>query len=282
MNNKNKTIWEELARLAAITSVVALIICVLLYIYMYNQKPQENSSWFGVYTLLLSVISNFIPILSIYLGSYFIFYRIKNIKQLHDTEDLSSLIAHKVNSLISEKDLSISPSEISCYEEFNKIPWDNLLSTSSSLDICVHYLDTWVNTHSELIKKLFDRGGKVRIILPNYNQYSVVKVIKQRFPEYTEDQIKTKISNTISKLETVLNKSTHKNACLEAYLMSDMMWFCAFRVDRRVLILSPYEHIREMKIGSPAILFQLGTYSLVQSWIEKELSGMIEHSISVF
>src|SRR5205085_1399077 len=75
------------------------------------------------------------------------------------------------------------------YQTFADVPWDDLIKECSTVDICVHYFDTWIGDHSEELKNLFNRGGHVRIILPDYSNRRLVSSVKERFPEYSTEQI---------------------------------------------------------------------------------------------
>lgn len=276
---RESNLWNELYFFQFIGASVVIVLLVAIYFIITFTNPNEGSNWAVARLLALSVIANLIPIFVLFTGSYALFRRIQTLRSERDTENLASKISSEIRTTIQKESFTASSPNSTYYEEFKDVPWHELLSTCSTLDICVHYFDTWINEQSDLIEQLFNRGGAVRIILPNHNKDDVVQIIKQRFPEYSANDIKTKISNTHRKLALLLKKSTHKNARVETYYINDMTWYTAIRFDRRVLVLSVYEHMREMRIGSPAIMISLGKSEKTQQWIEKEFLGLIDKSV---
>ena len=105
--------------------------------------------------------------------------------------------------------------------------------------------------------------------------------VKERFPEYSTEQIDAKIRNTIGKFEILRTNSTHKLAGFQAFLLGRTIWFAAVRFDQRMLALSVYEHAREMRISSPAVVIQLSAFPETRTWIEREFNDLTERSILV-
>jgi hypothetical protein len=164
------------------------------------------------------------------------------------------------------------------YHRFNGLPWQELISSSSQIDIVVHYFDTWIHNWVEPLKQLFARGGKVRLILPNYKNGALVEQISSRFPEYTTSQVRDKIENTFRKLVLLKDKSNHPNASVEVHYVDSMVWYCGMRFDRNKVVLSPFEHNREVSVSAPATLVSLDEQQEIHTWFEGELTKLIREA----
>jgi hypothetical protein len=272
---REKQLLSELDRLAFIASGIAIAILASLYFVVGLQVQSANPFLLVAREFVLAIITDLIPILIIFLISYTLFRRIQTIKAEQQTSDLAVQIAQEIRATLSRDFLVGSPPDSAYYEEFDHVPWDDLIRTSSTMDICVHYFDTWINLHTKSLQDFFDHGGRVRIILPNPKNETLVGVIKQRFPEYDEEQVRTKIAYTHNRLALILEKATHRDARLETYYIDEFILYCGVRFDRRVLVLSPFEHIREMKVAAPATMISLGKFESSQRWFEKEFSGLM-------
>lgn len=251
----------------------------LLYFIIGLQTQPPNALLLVAREFALAIITNLIPILIIFLISYTLFRRIQIIKAEQETSDLALRIAQELRATLSKDFLVGSPPDSAYYEEFDHVPWDDFIRTSSTIDICVHYFDTWISSHTRALMDFFNHGGRIRIVLPNPKNESLVRIIKQRFPEYDEEQVKTKIAYTSSRVALILEQATHKDARVETYYLDDFILYCGVRFDRRVLVLSPFEHLREMRVAAPAMILSLGKYEASQRWFEKEFFGLMSKSV---
>jgi hypothetical protein len=129
---------------------------------------------------------------------------------------------------------------------------------------------------------MLDRGGTIRIILPNYKNEHIVEEIKESFPELSEGLVKEKIKSTHARLSQLFKDSKRRDARIEVYYVDEMLLHCNIRIDRRVLVLSIYEHIRKMRVEAPAIVVSLERYKDSQEWFDKEFSGLIDKSVSKY
>lgn len=231
-------------------------------------------------SFFMGLLVNLIPVFLLFLGSYLIIRRIQQIRTEEENDTLTRAIVQAVHDDLSGIQLgAVSNHSAVIYEKFGDVPWRSLLSTCSSLDIVVHYFDTWINTYSDDLKTLLDRGGTIRIILPNFANGDLLNQIAKRFPEYDVEQVRKKIENTYDKLNLIQTDSTHKRATVEAYYVDLMIWYCGIRFDRRDLILSPYEHSRKVRVASPATHILLNQHLALQDWFERDFEYLREKSI---
>lgn len=279
-HNHTEQLLGQFDRLAYLGALVLIILLVGLYFWVAAFNPSANSALEYAQKLALGLIPNLIPILLLFVLSYALFRKIQQIKSEQETDSLANKISSEVNKSLLAGHIT-GDEDVKFYDEFGQVPWSKLLSTCSTLDICVHYFDTWItgDTH-RLLSQLFDRGGVVRIILPNFANQPLVALINQRFPEYPEDMLRSKIENTQKKLSIILKESSNKNARLETYFVDDMIFYCGLRFDRRILVLSFCEHIRKMRIDSPAVAIMLSKRSDTQRWFEKEFVGLMDKAVS--
>ena len=272
-SSNNSRIWKEIDRLYAWISIGIILVLALIYFIVYSFVPESFAR-----SLALNVISDLIPVFIVFVGAYWFLRRIQQFRSQEEITRLSDSISVKVAQSLAQRLLHNS-SEVVYYEEFYKVPWNDLLNTCSALDIIVHYYDTWINTNARSLQSVLDRGGTIRVILPNYENKELLSWIQKRFPEYSPDLLRKKISNTEEKLKLLVRNSTNKHARLEVYYVDHMIWYAALRFDRRYLILSPYEHSRQMRLSAPAILVSLSSFEIAQNWFEKEFQGLIELSV---
>ena len=185
-------------------------------------------------------------------------------KDGHMDNPVQEFLANQMNS-----------KHVTVFEDYNAINWQVLFSNCTKLDICVHYFDTFIRNHRDLFASIFQRGGSIRIILPNYNNSEVVKRILRRFPEYQLSEIKTKIKQTKYKIETIKEEVGNPKSKFEAFFTNEIGYYCGLKFNKDKLVLSFYDHIRDkQKIESPTILVQLQKNKKIGKWFEKEFNGL--------
>ena len=213
----------------------------------------------------------------LFIASYVVLRRIQEIKAEEDRHELASAISESVTT--SLQPLLGKLGTTTTYDRFNELPWQDLISSSSQIHIVVHYLDTWMHNWAEPLKQLFARGRQVRQILPTFENAALVEQVSNRFPEYSSSQVRDKIESTFRKLVLLKDKSNHLTASVEVYYVDFMVWYCGIRFDYSELVLSPFEHNREVCVSAPATLVSLDEYQGIHTWLEGELSKLVRDAL---
>jgi len=265
IQDSSKEIMRQYDKLSLITAIILMVLMSVVYFIVDIYLVEEWA------TFIKSLILNLIPILITFFISYAVFRKVLSIKQKQNIDEISmgikSELIPELKELIIKSDGDGRPQ----LHDFNEIDWKQILSNGLRVDIFVHYFDTWVRNNSEILQKILDRGGKIRCIIPDYEDESLVKQVKRRFPEYEEPLIKAKIEGTKEKLLLLKNDTSHKEASLEVYLTDELGYYCGIRVNDNLLSLSLYDHVREKRrIESPTFLIDLSKNEKVSLWFEKE------------
>src|SRR5271166_4562270 len=260
-----KGIFKEIDRYYFLIACVGSFVLVVIYFVIDSWAAQK------IRDLLNPLIVNLTTMLIAFAIVYAIFRRAQEIRSEAGKAEL-------VEEIVNALRLSLPPytkSALICYDVFDHIPWQQLFSNCARIDIVVHYFDTWINSNFSLLQDFFNRGGTVRLVIPNFKNTSLVHTIKQRFPESTEDQIVTKIRQTPDRFEKILQNSKRRDANLEVCHIDDMILYCGIRFDDRVLVLSMYEHVRELRVSNPGFVIPLDQYPQTREWFDKEFSGLL-------
>lgn len=170
--------------------------------------------------------------------------------------------------------------EIELFSNFNSVPWQEYFKNCKSLDIYVHYFDTFIRSHQDFFKSIFLKGGIVRLILPNYQNNEIVSRIKRRFPEYTVEEIAMKIKHTKHKIASIKKLVKNTNCKFQCIFTDELGYYCGLKFNNDKLIISLYDHIREkQKIESPTILLRLNRRSKSGEWFDKEFNKLFKQGV---
>lgn len=59
--------------------------------------------------------------------------------------------------------------------------WRSLINESNRLTIAVSFAKTWRENNRDALKAMSDRGGKIKVILPNYRDENIMNELDRRF-----------------------------------------------------------------------------------------------------
>ena len=262
--------------------IAFLLFIILLIVNTFIAEPNYDSFWSRVLASLNNTIPSLIAALIAFMAIYYFLHR-KGLTPIRSTklinqDELSNSI---VSGIIEEMSSRERQRGVKFFDQFYSLQWDNLLPSCSRLDICVHYFDNWVSQNRRPLLDFIEKGGTIRIVLPNFKNEEVVRQINSRFEEdSTEQRIAEKINNTKSRLE-VLQRESNRTNILEVYFTDHMIWYCGIRLDNRVLILSPFEHRRNMRVEAPVVIIQLDENREIREWFDKEFSWLIQNSTTL-
>lgn len=165
-------------------------------------------------------------------------------------------------------------------ENLNDLDLSKISGSCVNLDIHTHDLELFIRVHRKLIKDIFHRNGIIRVVLPNYDNDSVLQVILRRFPEYTHDEIKTIIKQTQGKLDILRNYGKgKKQGKLRCFYVSEVGYYSGMKFDNHTLVMTFYNHVREdSKSEAPTLMFDLGRNPEIGDWFDKEFKGLMKRS----
>lgn len=269
---------KSIRQINILTIVISVVVILLLTILFFIFGTIENKD---LSEFLRSLIVNLIPVIITFLILYFLFRKINDIKVNQQNFVLANLISDMIFEKISNSQTEIIKQESKVeLLNFIDVNWTQLIDKSVRLDIKVHYFNTWIRKHRDLFLSIFNRGGTIRLLLPNQKNDNLVSLITLRFPEYSKQQIIERIQGTIDQFVGILDDSSNKRAKLEVYIVDELGYYSGIRIDNQILVLSEYEHIRVLRrIESPGFIIKLKYYPDVDKWFEKEFSGLMGRAV---
>lgn len=274
MSNKTtKEALEQYDRLLLLTSLILTLLLALIYYFadsLFKKAGDETIAF------AKNLIVEFFPVGVTFIISYYIF---RKVQELKDKQMMSDLTNGIVDNLLPKIINSVTVSPNYQLVEFSKINWEELLYQALSVDIIVHYFDTWIRNNDKLLEDIFSKNGTIRIIVPNGENKLLVKAIKARFPEYDEKLVKSKIHGTKEKL--LMIKKRVRNGKLEIYETNELGYYCGVRIDEKYLVFSGYDHVRNnMRIEAPTFVIRLDEQENMNKWFSKEFEGIKKENYS--
>ncbi len=162
--------------------------------------------------------------------------------------------------------------------DFNSFDWKTLMKTSKRIRISVHYLDSWIDTHSTDIKDFFVKGGLMEYHTPNPNNIVLIQAIASRFPKLDHDKLKMKIESSIEKLKELATEAgKDADVVLKSKYLEHVPWTCIMIFDDLVVI-SPYEHFVKVGVRSPVIPLNIKESTVLNEWVDREFSVVVYKS----
>jgi hypothetical protein len=200
------------------------------------------------------------------------------LKPIDDFE--SNAVAQKVSdAIIAKVATALRESQTITYPRWNRVDWSTLLGTAQSLEFAVSYMDTWVANNHELLLGILERGGSITAYLPTPTDAGAERV-RERFPEYDSTLIKSKISGTGRKLHGLLTQAANASARVEVCYTDVFIMHCLMMIDKKLVVLSPFDHFRRLHIEGPAWVMEIESYPEIGKWAEKEFAGFKSQSQS--
>jgi hypothetical protein len=252
------------------TSLILTALLILIYYFadiIFRKAGQTTIDF------VQNIIVEFLPIGATFIISYFIFRKVQELKEKEAVSDLAIEVSETLLPAI--KTYVTQANQNYQLIEFTKINWEELLSAALKIDIIVHYFDTWIRNNDKLLEDIFSRNGTIRILVPNEENKSLVKTIKNRFPEYEEKIVKAKIHGTKEKLSMIKNRVN--KGTLEIYESDELGYYCGIKVDEKYLVYSSYDHIRNnMRIEAPTFIIRIDKEVNINNWFSKEFDGLVK------
>jgi hypothetical protein len=164
------------------------------------------------------------------------------------------------------------------YPNWRDFNWKEQLVHANEIEIIVSYWPKWVSNYIDELVEVFDRNGRISIVLPSPHNEEAVKGTQKMFPEHTLESTKREIEKTAAALLLAFDKSNSPRKRLDVFFFSGRLNYAAVRFDRQRLYYGFYEHFRELRISSSACLLDLSNSQVLADFWEKEFTGFAEHS----
>ncbi|WP_146022226.1 hypothetical protein [Streptomyces sp. CB02959] len=249
---------QGLLVLLALAVIAGLI---SLQVILYGAK---KDSW---KLLIPGMLASLVAVLIVYVVSKTILRSTQAFLSNEAIEDLSGRIVSSV-----ERAAVARQGAYALMYKWYEIPWRDLLAGASQVDVVASYMDTWVNHVSNSLRAAFDHGCVVRMYLPLIGS-DAARRVSERFPEYDSEGIKSKIRNTPAKMQTLRGDPSSRKGKLEVWSTRTFCMWCLVLIDRRWLIVDPFDHFRRGAIEGPGFVIDLEQNPEWLAWADKELSG---------
>jgi hypothetical protein len=103
VSNRERELWQQFDQLSFWVSAVAMILLAGAYYLISLTTPDPNSFWDIAKSFSLNVITNLIPVILLFIGSYALLKRIQKLRTEHETEELAEKISIMVASAIKDQ-----------------------------------------------------------------------------------------------------------------------------------------------------------------------------------
>jgi len=241
----------------AIIFVIAVIAIGSLFVWLGSQNN------FILYVWLKLILQNFGAIL-IATGLLTIFWDVR-IKRAFLDEVLEKVGVAKEIELAGITNIN---------RMFYSVNWDELFENASKLDLFFAYARTWKNSNIERIKKIAqDKDSRIRVILPDYSDKTILKELTHRFRS-NEEELISSIKETESFFIDL--KSRYCKSEISIWLLSTVPYFSYYRFDNKIII-TLYSHRRESTpVNVPVIICKSG--GTFFDYFYEEFNSMINNS----
>ncbi len=165
------------------------------------------------------------------------------------------------------------------YSRHEDVDWSAAIRDARQVDIVVHYYSRWVREQSEAFTALFQRGGKVRLVMADPHIAGTLEDVRRYFfPRLTAQQLTDKILETDTRLEEALDASGSQKAVLETWYFPEPLHYSFVLVDQRRLFLSVFEQDRGPVIRSSVFELDLFLDGALDDYWQHILQRFFERS----
>lgn len=256
MKNTTKTkLW------AAIWIVIGLVFLIIPFgidsLLVSIEQPEKSNTTF---IIILKNIFSSLAIIAFFSGAWEILSKKSFAKEVLE---LSNVSANYIDSGIMH-----------VYKEFTDIDWKVLFKDSKNVICFFTYAYSWRSNNRSALNMLKEQGTSITIILPNYNNDSVVDTLNQdfkygKYAQSGEDGISKDVKNLIQEAETYF-----KNFGATVKLYNGNIKTTYYLVDNKC-IMAPFKHGGK-KSSVPAILCKEG--GTLFDFCRKDIDSIIEES----
>ncbi|MBU0717454.1 MAG: hypothetical protein KJ749_04325 [Planctomycetes bacterium] len=154
----------------------------------------------------------------------------------------------------------------------DNVPWEELFSKSTRLDLMIAYGATWRNTHTQRIKSfLAKQGVRLGVMLPDPDNDAILNELGRRF-SMGGAEVRSKIEEAIAFFTEFRVSFPQK---VEIYLMGTCPTHTFYRFDNEA-ILALYPHHRG-RTGVPTFVVERG--GEIYEFIRAEWRGLADDGV---
>jgi hypothetical protein len=140
---------------------------------------------------------------------------------------------------------------VSFYPEHDQVDWGAIIRRARRLDVVVHYYDRWVRRNDRAFVDFFQRGGELRLVLPDRQMPALMEVVREQyFEQLRMDELMRKIEATETKLCELFDEAGNVRSRIVSYHFPRALHYSFVLVDSRTLYLSMYEQFRGNNVRS--------------------------------
>lgn len=257
VEDRTKRLLKQVSKLQVVGAAVVLVLLVVFYFI-----ADAHITDVETLALVRGVTVSLIPVFLLAVLSWYVLLPITEIRREEREEELARSIAEEVKA----------PNDsIKVYAGIERVPWQSLFENSHSVEILVHYFDSWIRQQRADFISLFKRGGRVSLVIPDTQEAWLINAIASRFPDSTTEEITTKISRTAERLSQ-LNQEAGNNGSISSHSTKTLTWYCVLRFSNGLVALSPYEHSKALGVDAPFFVVRLSDHPGLRDWLEREFS----------
>lgn len=250
------------------------VIVLLAVLYVFSPTPRTR-----IAELAVELIPETLGTLIAFVFMYFLFYR-RGIGRKTEPDFQTQSVVKELSEqmALALPGLTVKPRQVVSFcDTYRQIDWTALLKDAHvSLDVVVHYYDSWVRANHEVLREFFMRPRTtMRVFLSDPEDASVLAHVARLFPEYPESEIKRKMLDTAQLLSIPLKEAGADPARLQIFYVPFPISYSAQCIDNRVLVVGIFEMFRKKKIDSPAFVVDLTQSEVVTRFWHKELDGLL-------
>lgn len=263
---------EEVKEQRYLVSIICIITIALLSFVYFHIESSGYLSVQGIEfikNLIIEIIGSLLvlPVVFILLESRGIQLD-SNVQQEVNATDVAEKIVEQLAGILPHSEGT--KNVVAFYPNWRDFEWEKQLQDVKELEIIVSFWSDWVDTYRDQLTAIFDRGGKISIVLPSPLNDEALDGTSRMFPEYTPSEIKREIELTIAKLVVAFENSTAAQKQLDVKYYSGRLNYAAVRYDRNRLYYGFYEQFRDYQIGSSACLLDLTKNNVLLKFWDKE------------
>jgi len=153
------------------------------------------------------------------------------------------------------------------------IEWRRHIQESSKIDICFAYARTWRGAHENHLKEALKKNAaRIRIVLPDPENATIVSSLTQRFRFDDKKEVKKRIQECIDFVGTLSKEAENGGGSVELWLLQQSPVFTFYRFDRTGII-ALYKH-QKGRGNVPTLLFRQG--GILYDFMRQEFDAMID------
>ena len=263
----------EKEKVRYLVSVISVIASALIYFIYKTITGGTSVDFFS------GVLASAFSTLALFSIIYFFFERHGILVGKDSSKQAGNSLPNETIRLIEEiHSKQANPSVINFYNCWSDVDWRKELQRSSKVEIIVTYWSSWVAEYMDELVALLNRGGSISIVLSSPLDDDCVKQIQKMYPEHTAETMRGKIELTTSRLKAVYRKSRVSDEDFKVFYYPERMNYASVRFDEKRLFLGVYEHFREHKVESPAMLLDLTKSDVLNSFWKRQYTEFNKRS----